>query len=341
VTNTVKCPGCGQEHEVPEEPSSPRVSCPSCQTTFRVDGARRSPPVGPAAAPPRPGPIRALSCPRCTKRFGAPAEALGLVIVCPHCTTSLRIEEQGPQPLDPGADGRASSAGPGHDPLAFLSAPSAAAAPAPAPQEEVDQVSDFLALLAAPPAGAAPPPARSGPETVWERRELRGSRYAARGTGRTAPGAACVIRPFYCPEDEATGQVIMTRLKELIEKEDDFSTVVISNDLDAWGSLVTVDDGAVSVAVDPGGFFRKASCSLTANAVVRLANGYERPVSAKAAQQAGAVAAMMKANAKAVATSLGNQILRATTGARHLASEISGLATGRSPSSASSCIWSR
>jgi hypothetical protein len=80
----------------------------------------------------------------------------------------------------------------------------------------------------------------------------------------------------------------------------------------------------------PGGFFTPASVALSVSTTLHLDAGKTVPATASFRQQAGRGAnakTLLKAGIKSIATNLANQLLRATTGAKHVRSEISAMAT--------------
>lgn len=369
----ITCPKCSLERSIAEHLLGSRARCPNCRTVFLLggepavtpaSGGETSPPqaqpqslrVAPQSddlfaaasaapaptAPRRPG-VRALSCPLCSKRFGVPEHAVGLVVACPHCRGDLEVGPDDVRPASPGVDPEAGTeadldlaafnhlgAGPSHqepdpDPteLSFDAGPAAA-----------EPGEDFTALLNAR-RTARPAPAPQPQYGLLDDAAATGRKSRYGGPAEAARGATvdadCVIRPFFCPEFPEVGEAVTAKLEGLLTKEGDpFGKVVVADSDLAWGRRITIEDSGTSAAVNPGSLLRHGSVHIQVTATIHLPGGATETVEVQAAQvaQRGMGAkATLDAAVKSAATKLGNAALKATTGAKHLRSEISGYAT--------------
>jgi hypothetical protein len=228
------------------------------------------------------------------------------------------------------AGSSADSAGFAEAPVAdFLQPAPGAPAMAAAPTVR-DEFVDFIMAKSN---AAAAPQARSAPARVAGE-----SRYAAKvSAAPAAPSADCVIQKPFCLPDAGlaakqpdVGLAFAMKLKDLLVKEKAFSAIRITDEPGASGKVITLEDGVVNAMISPGGFFSRANVALSVTANVRLSSG--NAVSAKAsfnqtAGRGGNAKTLLEAGLKATATQVGNQMVRALSGAKHLRSEISGWAT--------------
>jgi hypothetical protein len=246
---------------------------------------------------------------------------------CPHCRAELLVQEDGGGlravlallepaslpggPLEPASlDLNAGWAGqPAAASLGLRAGSSATAA-----ATEVDPLA-FLGLGAAGGAPAATP--RKGPD----------SRYRAAKSGQAAATHDCVIGCFTCDQDPSAGREVAEAMCKILRKEESFASVGVSRDQDQWGRKVTVDEGVVSVLGVPGGFLKKASCAISTQATIVLPNGRQESTSASGRQQQGSLDAMRKALVKSCAKTMAAATLKAATGYKHLAQDISTMAT--------------
>ena len=194
---------------------------------------------------------------------------------------------------------------------------------------------DFVAFLMAKSNTAVPGPAQTAPARVAGE-----SRYAARvaaAPDAAAPTADCVIHKPFCLPDAGLaakqpdiGLAVAMQLRDLLVKEKTFSAIRVTDEPGACGKRVTLEDGVVNAMISPGGFFSRASVGLNVTGTLRLESGNTVPATASFKQVAGrggTAKSLLQAGIKATATQIGNQLVRATTGAKHLRSEISGMAT--------------
>lgn len=169
---------------------------------------------------------------------------------------------------------------------------------------------------------AATPPSsrRSAPAAG---RPKGASRYRNTPAAQTE-AADCVIHVF--DSDEGLGREIAFAVRDQLRKDGTFDRVLVTEDTDLTGDIVTVEEGIVSMSAIPGGFFQKASCTIMASAEITSAEGGKTQASATAQQAAGNLNHMLKANKKAVSMTIARETLKLATGYRRLRQEISGLA---------------
>jgi len=264
-------------------------------------------------SPPVAGQPRAAQCPQCRKAFGAPAGNGAQLLACPHCRTALWVDEQAGMlkvsiaPAEPSVLDLGAAAGAG-----------ASLAP--------DAVDDSLAFLTSSPAPAAPSESRSG------------SRYRGRKDQQAVIADDCLIRSFDCPQDEGLGSLLAVTMQKLLQKEDALAGVSVGYGPDQWGRKVTVENGIASLVVNPGGIFKKASVGMSAQANVVRDDGRSAQIGASAQMLQGSVSAMRLAVINGCARKLALGTLKHAVGYRHLAADLSRLATTCLVTGILSCI---
>lgn len=284
----MNCPQCAKAFRVPDDGDGKRGQCPWCKATVQL---QRSAAI--AAARPSPASAQVLPCPKCSQSFGIPPEAAGQRVACPFCRSEVSVET-GPGGLTLVPGGGESPGG-------------------------LDPGDKFLAMLTRPPAA----PTRKADKQA----EGSGSRYGSRLTTESKVVGDCVVRGFFCEENAAVASALTERLKNLLEKEECFQSVVVQDDPSAWGEKVTVDAGLASIDEVGGGFLEKAGCSIMASTSVFIGTDQEETVSANAKLQGGRPNSMRTKLTKLVAQKLGTQIVKACAPYKHTYKEISDLAT--------------
>ena len=228
------------------------------------------------------------SCSQCGKPIQLPDGLAAPAVECPHCGAAVRI-----------AAGAA-------NPLALLE---------PSPVERsVLAARQEQPPLALPVDGAAAPAG------------ARRSRYTGRQGGATA-AADIVVREFECEGRDLAARTVEQQLVKTLKDEGCFESVLLSDELGAYGRKATVDAGLVSIVEDAGGFMKRSHSTVAASAKLVLSDGREHELSAQNRLQSLKIDQMLAANSKVVATKFAKEVVHETAGYKRLRKEVSGMAT--------------
>lgn len=288
MTIKAKCPQCYKRYKVPEKYSGSRLFCPSCGVRMEISDAKA---VSKGRSSIQAGSGQVRTCSQCNRLFQIPPETSWQRIACPHCKAEVLLDS-------PAAAAKESS----DENWLIINKDNSAR-------------SKFLSSINV---------TTSKTQTAGK---ARLSRYRTVASENVIVKADCVIHELFCEEDSRLGGELAEKLKGIFDKEECFKSTEIEDDPQAWGRLVTINEGFISFGQMKGKFLQQGLSSMSFKASIFLRDKIARPISAAVSQRGADLRTMRANNLNSISKKVARATIQELGFYKHLYKEVSNMAT--------------
>ncbi len=153
------------------------------------------------------------------------------------------------------------------------------------------------------------------------------SRYRPVPSENATVKADCVIHEPFCEEDNELAGELAQKLKGFFDKEECFRSTVIQAEQQAWGRLVTIDEGFISFDQMKAKFLQQGLSSMSFKASMFLRDKNPKPISVNLSQKGTNLKTMRANNLNSISQKVVKTTIRELGFYKHLHKDVSNMAT--------------